>query len=363
MSTPEMLAVQMQLQSSAEQLQITSTTLDNLRIETGRAFAEIERQLAEEQKKNKGSKDDKIHLVNSKSFEGGKYNGAKMLEFKGWSKKVKIFCNSQHRGFRAALEKAEECAKQVEIGDLGVANWELAKDMDEKLYDFLVTFTAEEALRAIEPYQGSGFEAWRQLKVRYSPSGGRADIDRAVRMMTRKPVKSLAELPAALDLMERDLKHYETAAGHAYPEEFKPLLLIQLLPESEARELKMKFKFGQSDYRKMRDDILAFANDERHSEMYRGAKDMDVDTLVPGEGAWTLTDWEEWYQRSDPATEDLNYMGKGKGKGGKGKGKGKGKDGKGKDGNKGGNGKGKGPEKRECYHCGKIGHLKAECRS
>ena len=276
MSTPELAAVQMQLQSSAEQLQITSTALDNLRTETGAAIRDLHRLLQEEQQRNKGDgkghKDDKIHLVNSKSFEGGKYNGVKMMEFKGWAKKVKILCNSQHRGFRAALEKAEECTKQVEIGDLGIGNWELAKDMDEKLYDFLVTFTADEALRAIEPYQGSGFEASRQMKARYSPSGGRADIDRAVRMMTRKPVKSMAELPAALDLMERDLKHYETAAGHPYPEEFKPLLLVQLLPESEARELKMKFKFGQSDYRKMRDDTLAFANDERHSEMYRGPK-------------------------------------------------------------------------------------------
>ena len=133
MSTPELAAVQMQLQSSAEQLQITSTALDNLRTETGAAIRDLHRLLQEEQQRNKGHKDDKIHLVNSKSFEGGKYNGVKMMEFKGWAKKVKIFCNSQHRGFRAALEKAEECTKQVEIGDLGIANGELAKDMDEKL--------------------------------------------------------------------------------------------------------------------------------------------------------------------------------------------------------------------------------------
>ena len=103
----------------------------------------------------------------------------------------------------------------MEVGDLGIATWELATDMDEKLYNFIVTFTSDEALRAIEPYQGCGFEAWRRLKARYLSSGGRADIDRAVRMMTRKPVKSMADLPAALDLMERDLKHYEIAAGHS----------------------------------------------------------------------------------------------------------------------------------------------------
>ena len=89
-----------------------------------------------------------------------------MMEYKEWVKKEKTFCNSQHRGFRAALKKAEECTKQVEVGDLGIATWELGTDMDEKLYDFIVTFTSDEALRAIEPYQGSGFKAWRQLKAR-----------------------------------------------------------------------------------------------------------------------------------------------------------------------------------------------------
>ena len=115
MSTPEMAAVQMQLVASAERLQIKSTALDNLRNETGVAIMDLRRLLQEEQQRNRGHKgnEEKIHLVNSKSFEGGKFNGTHVMEYKGWARKVKIFCNSQHRGIRAALEKAEECAKQV----------------------------------------------------------------------------------------------------------------------------------------------------------------------------------------------------------------------------------------------------------
>ena len=75
MSTPELAAVQMQLAASAEQLQITSTALHNLRNETSAAMRDLHRLLQEEQQRNRGHKEKqyKIHF-NSKSFEGGKFN-------------------------------------------------------------------------------------------------------------------------------------------------------------------------------------------------------------------------------------------------------------------------------------------------
>ena len=36
---------------------------------------------------------------------------------------------------------------------------EFAFEADEQLYDFLLTFTTDDALRLIEPYVGEGFEA------------------------------------------------------------------------------------------------------------------------------------------------------------------------------------------------------------
>ena len=57
MSIPELATVQMQLVASAEQLQITSTALDNLRTETGAAIRDLHRLLQEEQQRNKGNKE------------------------------------------------------------------------------------------------------------------------------------------------------------------------------------------------------------------------------------------------------------------------------------------------------------------
>ena len=78
------------------------------------------------------------------------------------------------------------------------------------------------------------------------------------------------------------------------------MLLTQFFVDAEAIELPIKFKFGPKDYSKMRDDILAFANDERHSELYIGAKDVDVDCILPCKAAWSAADWEEWYQYQPP---------------------------------------------------------------
>ena len=357
----EMASIQMQLASSAEQLQLVSNALDLLRHESGNAINDLRRLLAEARSGNKT--DRAVNFINVKTYEGGKFTG-KIGDYKPWAKRVKIYCNSQCRGFAAALELAEAQTSTVELGRLGMASSpESIAELDEKLYDFLVTYTADEALGNVERFSGNGFEAWRQLKTRYSPGGGRADLDRSLRMLQRKPCKSLSDLPAAIDHLERDLAHHDATSGYKWPEQHKILLLVQMFPEAVAHHLKMSFVADQTDYQKVRDAVLRHANTERLADTYRGAKAMDVDNLEPGEGAWTAKNWEELWEHSEETAEELNYMGKGKGKGkgGKGKGgKGKGKDGKGKDDNK-GDGKGR-TETRICHWCKKPSHFKEVCR-
>ena len=62
-------------------------------------------------------------------------------------------------------------------------SYHFATEANEKLHDFLMNFTAEEALMVVEPYGGEGFEAWRYLKLRFIPVGGATDSDRAVHIV------------------------------------------------------------------------------------------------------------------------------------------------------------------------------------
>ena len=257
MSTQEMAAVQMQLQASAEQLQAVSSALDLLRQESGRAIVELHR-LFSEARQSTTNGDCRINFVNSKSFEGGKFGG-KLAEYKAWSKRVKIYCNSQCRGFKAALEQIEAQDDPMRVAEIQFPSGTDAEELDEKLFDFLVTYTTEEALGNVERFQGRGFEAWRQLKARYAPAGGRVDLDRSLRMLQRKARKHISELPAAIDQLERDLAHHDATASYTRPEQYKIILLVQLFPEAQAQYLKITFVAGHTKFQKVRDAVLSFS--------------------------------------------------------------------------------------------------------
>ena len=88
---------------------------------------------------------------------------------------VRIYFSAHHHGMRQALELSEDATSKVDIADLKLANWNFAAEANETLHDFLLTFTAEKALLVVEPFGGDGFEAWRHLKLRFTPAGGDRD--------------------------------------------------------------------------------------------------------------------------------------------------------------------------------------------
>ena len=364
----QILALNMQLQEANAQIGLMGNALDALRNESGRAIQELRSMLA--QASPAGGRSDKkereISFISVKVFDGGKFSGSTKESLKAWSKKTKIFLNAQHRGMRKALEIVEEAATKANIADLGFDR-EFAENANEKLHDFLMTYTSEEALQVVEPFSGEGFEAWRQLKLRFTSNSGSTEVDRVGRMFTRKACKNMADLPAAIDWLDKELKRDEELTGHRQPDHTKIALLVRLFPEKDEKELKHRWVRNQKDFQRVRADILAVAVEERLELQSRGVKDMEVDAVErepkpEEEESWTTKEWLEWPQEE----EQLDYMGKGKGKG-KGGGKGKGwktpgqlAEGKG-DGK--GKGKGKGKETRICHYCQKAGHLIADCRS
>ena len=51
------------------------------------------------------------------------------------------------------------------------------------------------------------------------------DLFRIEGLFSRKPCKLLSQVPAALDVLERDLKHYAVASGGVLPQDVKIHLL------------------------------------------------------------------------------------------------------------------------------------------
>ena len=78
--------------------------------------------------------------------------------------------------------------------------------------------TSDEALLVVEKAKNMGFEAWRQLAKRYNPIDGSFELDRMSHLLQRKQCKDLAELPAAVDRLLRDIEGYEQRSTNKFPQ-------------------------------------------------------------------------------------------------------------------------------------------------
>ena len=328
-------AIQMQLVSSEQQVANLSTAIDGVRKSASDAVLELRTGLAMEQARSAELADKiqqwsdgahgahgaprnrEMRLVNSKEFAGGKFAGAKNESFKVWSKRVRIFCNSQEPGFKKALESVELNEEQeVNARIIDEMLWDPGHTANQKLSDFLSTYCVDDALAIVEAVPDRGFEAWRKLKCRYNPSGGRFELDRMTLLLSRKQCANLSDLPAAIDKLERDLRNYETNTSLVFPAEWKIPLLLQLMPASHQKELQMKYTMGERDFSKMVSNITGFATEARILEN-RGRKDMDVDLLAretPED--YTEEDWTaHWNDLQTQLSEfegyDLDWLGKG----------------------------------------------------
>ena len=143
-----------------------------------------------------------------------------------------------------------------------------------------------------------------------------SEVDRTIKLFNKKACKSLSDLPAAIDILDKELRKDEDASGHRMPDHTKIALLVRLFPEKDEKDLKHRFVHGQKSFEKVRAEIMAVAVNERLEITTRGVRDMEVDALADhknqeAEDSYTAKEWFDWVQEE----EQVDYMGKGKGKG------------------------------------------------
>ena len=196
----QLVAANAQIMALGQMVEAMRADQERLRRDSEAAFVELQRSAGQSPKPPT-----RLSFVNQKHYEGGKFMGKKDENYKTWAKRVRIYCNSQAPGMRRALELAEAHTRPVDVhvDQLELGSAILALEADSRLHDFLATFTGEEALRIVDMHPDQGFEAWRQLKLRYNPDGGRMEFYRIESLFAKKPCRSLSEVPAAIDLLER----------------------------------------------------------------------------------------------------------------------------------------------------------------
>ena len=379
----QIAALQGELVLSQQHVGRLGTALDELRSESSTAIANLRSTLEALRKERSEGRDGKSRrLINTKNLEPKHFGGKDEENYKEWAKAMKNFLNTQKSGFRKILEWAEESANVIDEDDVDLMMWEHATEANEALYDYLCMVTVGKALVLVEQVPERGYEAWRLLANRYNPAGGQMELAKMQHLLHKTAVKTITELPSAVDAFEREVEMYNKRNPDKFPEPWKLPILLELIPASHKRELTMRYGMGERDYKKMRDQIVEFANENRvmkNVQNHRGQSDMEVDSTEvsvnpAGNQDYTEEDFQQYAENLEAELYYLGQKGKGKGKSSwwsptwsnKGAGKGKG--------NKGqpwspwpskGPGKGKGEDHKDvvCFWCQKKGHMKKDCRA
>ena len=272
-------------------------------------------------------------------------------EYMMWSRKVESYVGGVFPACRPVLQFISEQQAPVDLPDIAIAitgttEAEL-RSFSEQLHACLMALTTNESFNiTIGSGSGEGIEAWRRLSRRWDPlTAGRART--LLRDILAPKRARIDTLQASLEALEEQMRRYTqrrdvSGRTHDLAEDIRMSSLEALLPEDLEKHVQLN-RQRLGSYELLREEVVLYAETRtgvarRSHAGGAGAGPMDVDM-----GSLAKGDWK----------------GRGKGKGGDGtKGKGKGHPG---GGGKAPGGKGDQDKNRECFWCGKKGHLVADC--
>ena len=364
-----------ELASARAQIIRISSDQDALRAQAQQAIAASEARtqaLVASMSARDTGREANFDIVDFKVAKPDAFSGRRDESWKVWSRQFKTYCNVRKSGFKQALEWAEKfqgtMINDTTIDEMG---WLHARTADTKLYDFLVLQCKQDALVIVEHYDGLGFEAWRQLARRFSPSGGQYELDMMNSLMNPKKASKLADLPGAILRFERDIRTYESRTGRAFPEEWESPTFLRILPDSHREELVRRFQMGTRDYATLSSNIKGFSQEAWFAG--KGPNDMDLDTAELQENSFDFQGWAqqasfdefvEYWEQQHQQDEDLDYLGaRGGGRGGGRGGRGRGGPGRGRVPARSAAGGATDHSSKTCFWCGKKGHIAADCRT
>jgi hypothetical protein len=292
-------------------------------------------------------------LVNLKHMSPEKYAGLRCsTTFRTWSQDIKDLVARFSVELLDAMTATENQAERIASDTIPSS----VHDEDAQLRSALRAFTVGEpraVINAAIDRGDSGLEIWRMLTTQYDPNNDTTRLDESTYILNPGRAKNMSEVQLLLTKWEDAMNHRSKMLGRtALDDDLKRSVLLKLLPnaeESELRHQRILFK----TYEALRGRVIELISERTKGPapmLHHFAKEdpEDVQNLEE-DGEWIMR-----IEESGGRQHRVWSQAKGKGKGkSKGKGKGKAQEGKGKS-------KGKG---MECYRCGRVGHLRADCYS
>ena len=184
----------------------------------------------------------------------------------------------------------------------------------------------------------TGLEVWRVLVGLYDPNNDNTRMDESTFLMSPGKAKSMSEVPAIMSKWEDVLNHRSCTLGRApLDEDLKKSVLLSMLPDTENKELRNQRVLYRT-FEALRVRVLEMVHERSagrapmifNCEQYDDEENEDWQQ----EGEW-LFRIEAKDGKKEKVCQKAPFRAKGGGKG----------------------------SDRECYRCGRTGHIRAACKA
>ena len=278
-------------------------------------------------------------MIDPKTMAPERFGKPHGPHWKDWSYSVKDWVAIYHHGLRDALSAAEGSTNSIGDGDL--TTFGVSADVDNDLKHLLIAKTegdAREVVRGAD--QKPGLEQWRKLAEKYDPRGAGRNLADTLAVLQPGRAESLATLGAKIQEWENaERRQIQRGNGIRYPEDARVALLLGMCPVDVQRELEFRQDLYDT-YEKMKSQILFITNTRTQGQTPMQLGNTQSCDMV--EEVYEDENGELYRLETKDGKKTITKAPRGAGKGG-------GKGGKGGD--------------RECYRCGRMGHIRADCRA
>ena len=284
----------------------------------------------------------RVRLVAPKSLMPDRFGMKNGPSWRTWSYLARDFVGVVHTALKQATQNAGNRQQPIAATnlqhDFGVTN-----EMDQQLHHVLISRSEGEALEVVRgAEQEQGLEQWRRLAALCDPLAAGRSLDDSKQILSPPKAAQIDDFSHAIQAWENLEQRHRERTEDQEPKGIRHAMVLSMCPTDLERELTAQQRLFP-DYAQMRAHIVTVINSR---------------TRCPGEilndeashcdarsGEFVESEDGKLYRleiRNDKKvfTKLRHDLSKGNTKGG-----------------------GKGRTDKECFRCGRIGHLRADCRA
>ena len=274
----------------------------------------------------------RIRLVEPKSLMPDRFGKKNGPSWRTWSYLVRDVVGVLHAGLKQAMKNAENRKLPIAVTNL-LHDFGLMNEMDQELQHFLIARTERESL--------PGLEQWQRLAVLYDPLAAGRSLDDSRQILSEPKVAKIDDLSHTIQAWENLEQRHRERTGDQLPKDMRLGILLSMCPTDLVKELTAQQHLFPEAH------IVTVINSCTHglAPMMMGKlSDEDTnhhassDESVEGEDGklyrLEMRNGKKIFTKSRHDSSKSNTKGGGKGKADK-----------------------------ECFRCGRICHIRANCRA